>query len=127
MRLTWRDGMTTFLAGLTVVIALAVTQDWGWPLLGSYRWGVGVLAVVGLTAGCGYRTATWSVGDPFIWMGSALGVVALGLIVAGLIVGTQVLFVALAVDLVALWIVATIHHAVGPVPVPAARRPIHQA
>jgi hypothetical protein len=126
MRLTWRDGMTTFLAGLTVLIALAVTQAWSWPLLGSYRWGVGVLTIVGLAAGCGYRAATWSVRDPFIWIGSALGVVALGLIVAGLIAGTETLFVALAVDLVALWIVATTHHAVVGVPQTPAQRPMHQ-
>jgi len=36
-RLTWRDGATTVLAGVTLVAVLAVTREWGWPLLGSAR------------------------------------------------------------------------------------------
>ncbi|SRR6266700_3210467 len=116
MRLTLRDGFATILAGLTVLVALAVTGNWGWPLLGSYRWGVGVLAVIGLLAGCGYAAASWSFRDPFIVTGSVLGVAALCLIVAGLIAGTQVLFVALALDLIALWAVATIRHVFEGVP-----------
>jgi hypothetical protein len=32
MRLTWRDGATTVLAALTVVVMLALTQAWSWPM-----------------------------------------------------------------------------------------------
>src|SRR5438105_6848725 len=128
MRLTWRDGITTILAGFTVVIALAVTQGWGWPLLGSYRWGVGMLAVVGLAADCGYSAGgTWSFRDPFIVVASVLGVAAFGLIVAGLIAGTEALFIALAVDLVALWIVATVRHLVEAVPNASGTQPTQPA
>ena len=123
MGLTAKDAWTTLLAALTALVLLAVTQSWGWPLLGSYRLGIAVLAVLGLAAGCGYAARTWSLRDPFVGAGSALGVAALVLIVGGLIVGTEAWLVALAVDLLALWTVATLHHALaslsGPRPVPS--------
>jgi hypothetical protein len=31
MRLTWRDGITTVLAALVVLVTLAATQGWDWP------------------------------------------------------------------------------------------------
>jgi hypothetical protein len=47
---------------------------------------------------------------------SVLGALALGLVVFGLIAGTQPPFVLLAIDMLALWIVSTVHHAVGGTP-----------
>jgi len=41
MPLTWRDGITTGLAVLVATIALPVTQDRSWPLLGSPRAAIG--------------------------------------------------------------------------------------
>ena len=111
MGLTSKDGFTTLLAGLTVLVLLAVTQAWGWPLISNYRWGTAVLTVLGLAAGCGYAARTWSARDQFIVLGSALGVAALVLAVGGLIVGSETWFVALGVDLLVLWAVSTLHHA----------------
>jgi len=47
MRLTWRDGITTVLAALVVLVTLAATQGWDWPLLGSERAAVAALTVLG--------------------------------------------------------------------------------
>ena len=48
MRLTWRDGVAALFAVVVGLITLAVTQGWGWPLLGSYRAGIVALALVGV-------------------------------------------------------------------------------
>jgi hypothetical protein len=113
MRLTWRDATTTLLAAVAVLVALAVTNAWGWPLLGDYRAGTVALTLVGFgmcTSGTAMAKARWS--DPFVVIATLLGVAALALVVAGLIYATQPLFVALAVDIVALWFVSTVRHVV---------------
>jgi hypothetical protein len=50
--------------------------------------------------------------QPFMIIGSVLGVVALALVIFGLIFATEALFVTLAITLLALWIVTTVDHAV---------------
>ena len=131
MRLTWRDGVTTILAAVTVLIMFAVTQAWNWPLLQTYRSGIVALTIVGLASGCGSGVPlvadvrTWSFRDPFIWVGSLLGALAFALIVVGLIADSPVFFVALGLDLIALWVVATSRHLLeGGEPV---RQPVRQA
>lgn len=123
MQLTWRDGAATVLAALVVVVLLAVTQAWSWPLLGDYRAGVIALTIIGFymcIVGMGATEAS-AFKQPLMIIGSLLGVAALGLIVFGLIFATQGLFVVLAITLLALWIVTTVDHAV---PV-AHERPLH--
>jgi hypothetical protein len=113
MQLTRRDGAATILAAFVVAVLLAVTQAWSWPLLGGYRSGVVVLAILGL-AMCpvGIRaTGAAEFKQPLMIIGSVLGVVALGLVMLGLIFATQALFVALAIALLALWLVTTVDHA----------------
>ena len=110
MALSAKDAYTTLLAGLTAVVLLAVTQAWNWPLLWNYRWGVAVLAVLGMAAGCGSAAQTWSGRDPFIIAGSVLGATALVLVIGGLITGGAAWFVALAADLLTLWALSTLHH-----------------
>ena len=114
MRLTWRDGVATVLAGLVVAVALAVTGSWDWPLLGSYRAGVAALGAIGWSM-CilgGPRTTT-SFKGPFVVFASALGGLALVLVIVGLVTGTQGTFIWLAVDIEILWATATLDHAVS--------------
>jgi hypothetical protein len=111
MKLTWKDGISTLLAAAAVLIGLAVTNGWGWPLLGDYRAGTVALAIVGFgmcATGTAVGKASWT--DPLVLIATLLGVVALVLIVGGLIYATAALFVALAADIVALWFVATLRH-----------------
>jgi hypothetical protein len=97
---------------------VGVTQGWGWPMLGSYRAGVGVLLVVGYAMcliglrGSEIGSAKDLVDGPFMLWALVLGAVALVLVLIGLIVSTAPVFVALAIDLMALWVVATARHAV---------------
>ncbi len=114
MRLTWRDGMTTILAGAAVAIAVAVTQEWDWPLLGSVTAGVVVLGAVGW-AMCmlGARNTTeWSMKNPFTVTMAVLGSVALVLIVIGIVTGSQTVLVSLAVVTVVMWMASTTAHAI---------------
>jgi membrane-bound ClpP family serine protease len=129
MKLTWKDGITTMLAGLTVAVAVAVTQEWDWPLLGSVTAGVGVLGAIGW-AMCifgGSGTSEWSMKNPYTVAMSALGSLAIVLIVVGLITGSETVFVTLAVVTVVMWLASTTAHAVAHAPVRSARpmRPVH--
>lgn len=122
MRLTWKDATSTLLAVAAVLIALAVVNAWGWPLLGDFRAGTVALAVMGFAmcvSGTSMAKARWS--DPLVVVATLLGVVALALMVGGLIYATQPLFVALAVDIVALWFVSTVRHLVEAQPAFPAR------
>jgi hypothetical protein len=122
MRLTWRDGVATVLAGLVVAVALAVTRSWDWPLLGPYRAGVAALGAIGWSM-CilgGPRTAS-SFKGPFVVFASALGGLALLLVIVGLVTGTQGPFIWLAVDIEVLWATTTLHHADSAGPAPARR------
>lgn len=115
MRITWRDGVTTVLAGLTVAIAFAVTQEWGWLLLGSVTAGVGVLALVGL-AMCSLSGSTSSPPlskNPYTVTMSLLGAGALVLIVIGLFTGSEPVFVALAATTLVMWLVSTTAHVIA--------------
>ena len=123
MKLTWRDGATTILAGFAVTVALAVTQEWDWPLLGSVTAGVGMLGAVGW-AMCvlgGRDTSEWSMKNPFIVSMAVLGSVALALIVIGLITGSEAILVSLAVVTVVMWMASTSAHAMRGKPTTATR------
>jgi hypothetical protein len=122
MRLTWRDGVAALFAVVVGLITLAVTQDWGWPLLGSNRAGIIALALVGVPMCLIGGYAFWDspafhhphliLKDPFLTAAAALGVVAVTVLVVGLITGTQAPVVALAAVMGLLWILTTTHHAV---------------
>ena len=114
MRLTWRDGVTTVLAAAIGVATFAVVQEWGWPLLGSYRAGAAVLLVMGfaMCALSGSSQVT-SMRSPYTIATTVLGGLALALAIWAMIANAQLPFVALAVDTLLLWLVATLHHAVG--------------
>ena len=122
MRLTWRDGVAALFAVTVGLIILAVTQSWGWPLLGSYRAGIIALALVGVPMCLIGGYAFWDspafrhprliLKDPFLTVAAALGLVAVAVLVVWLATGTQAPFVGLAAVMGVLWIITTTHHAV---------------
>jgi uncharacterized membrane protein len=114
MRLTWKDGITTLLVVAVVLVAMAVIQEWGWPLLGSYRAGGIVLLVLGM-AMCTMSGSTQetSMRSPYTMTASILGVLALVLAIWTVIADTQAPLVALTIDIVLLWLVSTLHHVVA--------------
>ena len=120
MKLTFRDAITTVLAGLVAMVTLSVTQGWAWPVIESARAGIVTIGILGIAmCSIGTRSEDMATKDallhhPGMIVGSTLGAVALVLLVAGLFVGSEALLVVLAVDLLLLWAVATLRHAMTP-------------
>ncbi len=123
MRLTTKDVVGGMLAAAATLVALAVINGWGWPLLGDYRAGTIALGVIGF-AMCGAASDYRSVRspNPLIILAGILGLAALGLLIGGLIWATATLFVWLAAVIVALWAVSTLRHVITPVD--TVRRPV---
>lgn len=112
MRLTWKDGVTTVLAIGVVLATMAVVEGWGWPLLGTYRSGAAVLLVVGFgMCALSGSSQTTSMRSAYTVTTSLLGVLALVFAIWAIVADTQAPFVALAIDIVLLWLVSTLHHA----------------
>ena len=114
MRLTWRDGVSALLVGACGLIFLAVSDGWGWPLLGGYRAGAAALLVVGLAA-CivgGSNMTTFDTSDAMVLGATTLGFFAFGIGVWGIVTGSETAFAILLVTTVMLWVVATVHHAI---------------
>lgn len=116
MRLTWRDGATSILAVLVALVALAGTQGWGWPLLGSDRSEIAVLGVLGygMCHAAGTPNAFLSMKGGYRTLMSVLGAAALLIVIVGLIWPSETWVVLLAADLLLLWVVATVRHGVRP-------------
>ena len=116
MGLTWRDGVTTVLAGAVALVGLAVSGEWGWPMLGSFRMGTLAVGILGIgmciVAGSGSRMEEGLRDqDRGTKMLAALGVASFALIVLGLIVDSELLFMLLTITTVGMWLMATIRHA----------------
>jgi hypothetical protein len=115
MKVSFRDATATVLAVLAALVALAVINGWGWPLLTGYRAGTIALGVIGFgmcIVGSDYSTVRGL--DPFVLVAGLLGVAASGLAIAGLIWATGALFVWLAVTILLLWLITTARHVLTP-------------
>ena len=110
MSISWKDAVATLLTSGIVVIAYAKLKGFSWPLLGSYR----VASLILLVLGIGGCIAVSSSGSPFkdAWTTTAsiLGMAAFGIGLLNLVMNNRLLFIVLAADMVALWVVTTLHH-----------------
>lgn len=115
MRLTWKDGVATLLAAAVVLVAVAVVQDWGWPLLGSYRAGSVAILVLGMGMCATGNSAVEgsSMREPYTAVTSVLGIVSLGIAIWAIVADTQTSMVALTISTIVLWAISTLAHAVG--------------
>ena len=122
MGLSWRDAIATVLVVAACAVTLSVANGWGWPLIGDARAGaVGVL-VLGFAASVTGGGPQWfvaalrrEVSTQGMWMSvfaSAVGLLTFALLVVALVANSVTLVVWSTVALVALWVVATIHHAI---------------
>lgn len=112
MALGWRDIVATVATAGVMIITYAKVKGWSWPMLGSWRTATVVLLVLGLgaciVAGSGGTPAK----DAWTVAASILGGLSFVLGVASLIFNSHMLFVALAINITALWAAATIRHIV---------------
>jgi hypothetical protein len=120
MRLNWRDGITTLLAGLVAIIYVAFTEGWAIPVVDDARGATLLLGVVGLSM-CVVGGSASTIASANVWTAplGILGVASLALVVAGLITGWVVAVPLLAAVIALMWAISTARHAF------AARTPQH--
>jgi hypothetical protein len=102
MSIGWKDAVATVLTAGAAVVTYAKLKGFNWPLLGSYRTASVIILVLGLGA-C--IVASWSgtpLKDNWTILASILGVLAFGLGMINLFANSQMLFIALAADIIAL-------------------------
>jgi hypothetical protein len=123
MGLSWRDALATILVAAAGGVTLSVMNGWGWLLIGDTRAGVIAVFVLGFSAsviGGGpvwlmaamTRGAISNQGRLFTLLAAAMGFLALVLLVVDLFANSVALLVWATVALLALWVVATVHHTV---------------
>jgi hypothetical protein len=121
MGLSWRDAVATLLVVAAAAVTLSVVNGWEWPLVGDARAGaIGVL-VLGFAASVAGGGPQWfvaalrrEVSAQGMWLSifaSAMGLVTFAILVIDLFTNSITLLVWTTVALLALWVVATIHHA----------------
>jgi hypothetical protein len=113
MNLTIKDIWTTLLTAATIGTYYGVVNGLNMPFISGYRAGIIVLAIIGV-AMCALSGRSTTAGGIFVTLASILGAGALLLILYGLITGAKLAFVLLALDIIVLWIISTIRHAVTP-------------
>ena len=134
MGLSWRDAGATLLVVVAAAVTLSVVNGWDWPLIGDARAGAFGLLVLGFgasVAGGGPQlfvaALRRNVSTRAMWLSmfaSAMGLVTFSLLVADLFLNSISLLVWTTIALLAIWVVATIHHAVEAQPhVPSVTRP----
>jgi hypothetical protein len=108
------DAAATGLGLLAATVVWATLDNGGWLFIESYRGAIGVLTLIGIgMCAVGARITPETKTGPFLATAYVLGAAAGVLAIAGLIVGSEEMFVALAIDIAVLWIVATTRHALG--------------
>jgi hypothetical protein len=129
MKLTWRDAVATVVMAAIVVIYVAFLHSTTAWLISSARGTATAVLVLGLVGGCGmsaagerYRTRQ---GQAYTGAMSLLGLVALAAGVVALITASTVALAVLVAAAVALWLVATLRHALA-TPVPGGSRDEHE-
>ncbi len=117
MRLTWRDVVATvFTAAIVVIYAAFLNSTTAW-LISSARGTATAVLVLGMVGGCGLSAAGAQYqgkhGGAYTAAVSLLGVVALITAVLALITASEVALAVLVGATVALWLVATLRHALA--------------
>ncbi len=114
MRLSWRDVVNAVLAAGVLLVGMAVSNEWGWPLLGSARAGslaVGFLGIAMCIASGSGRAIESEMQDRGVRVLMGLGGLALALMIVGVITGSELVFLALVIDTLGMWLMSTIRHA----------------
>jgi hypothetical protein len=120
MRITWRDAATTAFAVVVVLVYLAHVASWAIPVVGDVRGATLMLGAVGF-AMCivGGSTSAVVRRDAFLAPLTVLGVGAFVVIAIGLISGWELIVPLLTADILLMWVMATMRHALATGPSPA--------
>jgi hypothetical protein len=113
MSLSWKDGVGTLLVGLAGIISYARIKGFDWPILNSWRLGTLALFIVGIASCIVIGSGTVPEKNAWTITASVLGGVAGGLVLIGLITGSKWAFLALATDILLLWLLTTLDHLIA--------------
>jgi hypothetical protein len=106
--LTRKDLAATGLTTLVVLTFAATHESWNVPLVGAgHRWAAAAIALLGI-ATCGLGSPAR---DAASKVAMTMGIVAFGLTVGALASGSLTVLSLLVVDIVLLWLLATLRHA----------------
>jgi hypothetical protein len=111
MTLTWKDAVTTLLAIIVLGFSYLVVQGTHIPFVPNFRIATLVLLILGIGM-CAMSSASGQ-SSPYVTALGALGFLSLTLIIAGVITGAKLVFLATAVTILVLWLLATVRHAIG--------------
>ena len=130
MRLTWKDAVSTvFMAAIVVIYAAFLGSTTAW-LISSARGTAAAVLVLGMVGGCGMSAAAGQYQDArarlYASLASVLGAAALVAGVTALITGSTVALAILVTATLALWLVATVRHALTPPAAPDGGRDTHE-
>jgi len=118
MTLTRKDAEATLLTLLVVLTFAATHEGWNVPLVGaSHRWAAVAILLLG-TFTCGLGDPSRSGGGFATRLCAALGLLALGVAVLAIATGSLMPLSLLVVDVVALWALTTLRHAMHDTPRP---------
>jgi hypothetical protein len=130
MRLTWKDAVSTvFMAAIVIIYVAFLNSTIAW-LISSARGTAAAVLVLGIVGGCGMSAAAEQYQDKgtrlYTSFASVLGATALVAGVIALITASTVALAILIVATLALWLVATVRHALTPRAVPHRDRDTHE-
>lgn len=109
MSLTWKDGVTTLLAGIVAVFTYLMATGYPVPYISGFRWATLVLLVLGMGM-CAFSSAAPSGTSPWITLATVLGVLAIILVIMGFVTGAKTVFIVLGGTILLLWLIATTRH-----------------
>ena len=130
MKLTWKDATSTvFMAAIVVIYVAFLNSTTAW-LISSARGTAAAALVLGMVGGCGMSAAAEQYqgtrGRAYTSFASLLGATALVAGVLALITASTVALAFLVAATLALWLVATVRHALTPPGVPGGSRDLHE-
>lgn len=112
MVLTYKDAVATLATTAVITISYAKLKGYDWPLLGSWRTATLVLLALGFMTCIFIGSNINSITGVWMNIAAALGVVAILLAFLGLVFDNKTFFILLSANIVALWVLTTIHHIV---------------
>lgn len=133
MGLTWRDGVATLFMGAIAAVYVAFLNGTDAWLISSARGTTTAVLVLGIVGGCAlsavgevYTAGRSRGGRAYRALATTCGVIALAAGVTGLITGGTVPLAVLVAATFALWLIATIRHALTAPAGPAGGRDTHE-
>jgi hypothetical protein len=132
MSLTWKDAVATLFMAAIVAVYVAFLNGTSLWLTSSARGTTCAVLVLGMVGGCAlgaagqlYAGTQSQPQDPFTILATMAGMAALVAAVIGLITGGTVALAALVATTLALWLIATMRHALTARSEPPSGREVH--